>query len=262
MACAVAWRRRARGSGIRVPAAPPPRAPYARGWIQRRRLGKQQQAFGAHGSTKIRMLRLATAVSLSTIASAQVDFNWTSTGYEPTTDVSVHEMLGQKFLEFKGLVEPDDQPSDWDNAIIAYNTDVDAGDDVVSLATIGEMYGDVATNVEFEKFRRFHGGNSEYADHFVTQALSDAFHPRLPLSDDTQGVAMVNLPEVRNATSAQRGGPEGIATKSRQELTMKGLALQSLMMVRRCFAPVAKLRRVYRVSQHSARACGRWCCRA
>jgi hypothetical protein len=59
-----------------------------------------------------------------------------------------------------------------------------------------------------------------YAENFVRMALEDNFN----------GVNMVTLPDVAAALSTQRGGPSGIANKSRQELTMKGLALQSVLM--------------------------------
>ena len=61
---------------------------------------------------------------------------------------------------------------------------------------------------------------STYANNFVMMALDDNF----------SGASLVTLPEVAAATSDQRGGPAGIAAKSRNELIMKGLSLQSVLM--------------------------------
>jgi hypothetical protein len=176
------------------------------------------------------MLRLVTPLLLATFVAAQ-------SGYSTDTDVSIHLELGAKLLEVKAAIEAD--PPDWSGGIAAYQEDVDAGTDELSLANIGEKYGaDVSTNTEFAKFKAFHGDNAGYANDFVYQALADTFHPRLPLSSSGGGVAMLDLPEVADATEDQRGGPEGIAIKSRQEMTMKGIALQSLMMVRAAAVPI------------------------
>ena len=61
---------------------------------------------------------------------------------------------------------------------------------------------------------------ASYASNFAMMALMDNFN----------GNSMLTLPEVAAATLDQRGGPAGIANKSREELVMKGLALQSVLM--------------------------------
>jgi hypothetical protein len=114
----------------------------------------------------------------------------------------------------------------WATAITAYQLDVGGGD---TLANIGEKYGD--TSAEYRKFKAYHEENEDYANDFVYAALADTVQTRLPLSAPG-GTPMVQLPEVAAAEPDQRGGPIGIAIKSRQELTTKGLALQTLMMVR------------------------------
>jgi hypothetical protein len=114
----------------------------------------------------------------------------------------------------------------WATAITAYQLDVGGGD---TLANIGKKYGD--TSAEYRKFKAYHEENEDYAHDFVYAALADTVQTRLPLSAPG-GTPMVQLPEVAAAEPDQRGGPIGIAIKSRQELTTKGLALQTLMMVR------------------------------
>ena len=173
------------------------------------------------------MLRLAAPLLLAAVVDAQA-------GYTTDTDVTVYRALGTKLIEVKDAIErkdANDSPDpDWTAAVNAYQADVDdSADQIVSLANIGERYGDVSD--EYAKYTAYHDDNQDYANDFVLQALTDDFHPRLPLSSSDGGVAMASLPEVAAATADQRGGPEGIAIKSRQEMTMKGLALQSLMMV-------------------------------
>lgn len=167
------------------------------------------------------MLRVATSLLLSTAVSAQA-------GYTTDTDVTIHQALGTKLLEVETAIES--SPPDWSAAIAAYQEDVDGGDGEVSLANIGKKHGDGPSNSEYRKFTAFHGNNADYANDFVHQALSDTFHPRLPLSSSDGGVAMMDLPDV-DAGTADRSG-SAIAIKSRQEMVMKGIALQSLMMVR------------------------------
>ena len=172
------------------------------------------------------MLRLAAApLLLAAVVDAQA-------GYTTDTDVAVYRALGTKLTEVKTAIERKDaneSPTpDWAAAVNAYQADVDeSADEIVSLANIGKRYSDVSP--EYTTYAAYHG-DTDYASNFVLQALTDDFHPRLPLSSD-DGVEMESLPEVAAATAEQRGGPRGIAIKSRQEMTMKGVALQSLMMV-------------------------------
>ena len=164
------------------------------------------------------MLRVATGLLLSTAVSAQA-------GYTTDTDVTIHQALGAQLIEVETAIES--SPPDWSAALAAYQQDVDGGDGEVSLANIGKKYGDGPSNSEYRKFTAFHDNNADYANDFVRQALGDTFHPRLPLSSSDGGVAMMDLPDVDADPSAS-----AVAIKSRQEMAMKGIALQSLMMVR------------------------------
>lgn len=183
------------------------------------------------------LIRSAAVAALVATVGAQR----TISGYTTTTageaSAAPYYALGTKLLALKALVEPETGAPDWAAAKVIYE---DASDsDGISLKGMGEpLTGQ--SNAEFTKFSTYHAGNSAYGDSFVEGALDDTVPTRRPLS--TPGtMPMATLPDVvaeDAAACAQRAdgvclrdGPDGLATKSRQEMTMKGLALQKFLMV-------------------------------
>ena len=163
----------------------------------------------------------ATLLCLAGLATTTTTTAQTTTsGYTYTTDANVAALnaIGTKLSQIDAAL-PNGAP-DFVSAKSIFSAS--------GLASVAQTY--ASSSPERTRFVSYdrtgqiaHNATANannYANNFALMALDDNFN----------GVSIVTLPEVASATSTQRGGPLGIANKSRAELIMKGLSLQSMLM--------------------------------